>query len=79
MLRFGIKTIFITDYPEITDILLYLEKAYRRKTIFISGAAHEYGQFEKSSAEGFIYNLSKKISKMGFRIVSGFGLGVGVL
>lgn len=77
LLRFGIKTIFITDYPEITNILLYLEKAYRRKTIFISGAAHEYGKFEKSNAEIFIYNLSKKISKMGFRIVSGFGLGVG--
>ena len=77
LLRFGIKTILVSDYSEITDILLQLEWAYRRKTIFLSGAAHEYGRWEAGEAENFIYSLAKEIAALGFRIVSGFGLGVG--
>lgn len=77
LLRFGIKTILVSDYSEITNILQGLEWAYKRKTIFISGAAHEYGRWVSSEAEDFIYNLSQEISALGFRIVSGFGLGVG--
>ncbi|MGE4454770.1 MAG: SIR2 family protein [Sphaerochaeta sp.] len=77
LLRFGIKTILVSDYSEITDILRQLEWAYRRKTIFISGAAHVYGRWESADAENFIYSLSKEIAALGFRIVSGFGLGVG--
>lgn len=77
LLRFGIKTLLVEDYSVITEILGDLEWAYKRNTIFISGAAHEYGRFEKSDAESFIYFLSKDIAAQGFRIVSGFGLGVG--
>ena len=77
LLRFGIKTILVSDYSEITEILHQLEWAYRRKTIFLSGAAHVYGRWESTDAENFIYSLSKEIAALGFRIVSGFGLGVG--
>ena len=77
LLRFGIKTILVSSYTEITDILRELEWAYRRKTIFISGSAHEYARWEPSIAESFICSLAKEIAKSGFRIVSGFGLGVG--
>jgi len=77
LLRFGIKTIPVTDYSEITDLLGQLEWAYRRKTIFLSGAAHEYGRWEATEAEEFIYSLAKEIAALDFRIVSGFGLGVG--
>jgi hypothetical protein len=77
LLRFGIKTILVEDYSEITDLLGLLEWAYRRKTIFISGAANIYGRWEHTVAENFIYSLAKDIAALGFRIVSGFGLGVG--
>ncbi len=77
LLRFGIKTILVSDYSEITEILHQLEWAYRRKTIFLSGSAHEYGQWNSDDAQYFIYSLSKEIAALGFRIVSGFGLGVG--
>jgi len=77
LLRFGIKTILVTEYSEITDILRQLEWAYRRKTLFLSGAAHEYGRWKAADAEDFIYSLAKEIAALGFRIVSGFGLGVG--
>ncbi|WP_158175016.1 SIR2 family protein [Grimontia hollisae] len=77
LLRFGIKTILVSNYKEVTDILYQLEWAYRRKTIFISGSAYEYAKWEPSAAENFIYSLAKEIASLGFRIVSGFGLGVG--
>ena len=77
LLRFGIKTILVSDFSEMTEILGQLEWAYRRKTVFISGAAHEYGRWGSAEGENFIYSLAKEIAALGFRIVSGFGLGVG--
>ncbi|AJP42564.1 hypothetical protein EP12_01370 [Alteromonas australica] len=77
LLRFGIKTILVSDYSQITNILSQLEWAFRRKTIFISGSAYEYGKWDSSEAGHFIYSLAKEIANLGFRIVSGFGLGVG--
>lgn len=77
LLRFGIKTIFIDDYKEITEILSGLEQKYKHRTVFISGAAHDYGDWGKEASEKFVYNLSKDITESGYRIVSGFGLGIG--
>lgn len=75
--RVGVKTLLVDDYQEITEILREVEKSYKRKTIFVSGAAESFSPFEKKDAERFVYKLSREINKRGFRIVSGFGLGVG--
>jgi Sir2- and TIR-associating SLOG family len=48
----------------------------RRKTVFISGSAYEYGSFG-DSGQGFIRDLAKTLLRNDFRIVSGFGSGVG--
>jgi len=77
LLRFGIKTILVSNYSEITDLLHSLEMAYRCKSVFLSGAAHEYGRWNRDEAENFIYQLAKGLSASKLRIVSGFGLGVG--
>jgi hypothetical protein len=77
LLRFNIHVLEVDSYPQVTEILREIENRYRRKTIFISGSAHEYGRWSNSDAEVFITNLSKAIVQNGFRIVSGFGLGVG--
>ncbi len=77
LLRFSIKTILVKEYSEITEILESLEKVYKQNTIFISGAAHQYGNLDKESGEDFVYSLSKSLAKEDFRIVSGFGLGIG--
>lgn len=75
--RFNIKAIRITDYSEITKTLKQVESLYKRKTIFISGAASDYGVRKKDDALIFIHNLSKTLVQKGYKIVSGFGLGVG--
>ncbi|TGL62028.1 SIR2 family protein [Leptospira sarikeiensis] len=75
--RFNIKAIRISDYPEITNTLNKIENLYKRKTIFISGAANDYGARKPNDAFLFIHNLSKTLIQEGYKIVSGFGLGVG--
>jgi hypothetical protein len=54
-----------------------LEQNYKSNTIFISGAAHEYGEMDEREALGFVYSLSRSLVSKSMRVVSGFGLGVG--
>lgn len=75
--RFNVKTILINDFDEITDLLRRLEQNFKSKTIFISGAAHEYGKIDEREALGFVYKLSRSLVLNNMRVVSGFGLGVG--
>lgn len=75
--RFSIETIIIDEFNEITDFLLRLEKELNRDTVFISGSAHEYGEWGRDKAENFISDLSRNIIERGFKIISGYGLGVG--
>lgn len=77
LLRFGIKSLMVDDFKEITEILEGLEKQYRRNTIFISGAAHDYTPNSAEDSNEFVFNLSKELVACSFNIVSGFGLGIG--
>lgn len=54
-----------------------MEQAQKRKTIFISGAAEDYSPYSQQEVEQFIFSLSQEILKLGYRIVTGFGLGIG--
>lgn len=75
--RYGIKSLIIDSYQAITIILEEIEKRFKKKTIFISGSAETYVPFDKNEALGFIHVLSKRIIEQNFRIVNGFGWGVG--
>ena len=77
LLRVGIKATYVEEFSEITDILRSIEDRHKRRTIFISGAAHDYSPWNQGESERFVYELSRAISKKKFRVISGFGLGVG--
>lgn len=77
LLRVGIKVTYVDTFAEITSILRAIEHRHKKKTIFISGAAHDYAPWQQAEAERFVYELSKDISKAQFRVISGFGLGIG--
>jgi hypothetical protein len=77
LMRYKIKTILVDEYSDITEILIEIEKRFRKKTVFISGSAEEYGPWNRNEAQSFIHSLSKSIVSSGFRIVNGFGWGVG--
>ena len=75
--RFNIKTVLIKEYSEITEILQSIRRRYNSRTVYISGAAAEYKPNGKEAYEKFISKLSGRLICEGYKIVSGYGLGVG--
>lgn len=75
--RYGLNAVWINDYPEITEILKEIEVRYLRNTILVSGSAEIYGSFGDKRAGELLHELSKEISSKGYKILSGFGWGVG--
>ncbi|WP_211165905.1 SIR2 family protein [Azoarcus sp. TTM-91] len=77
LLRVGIKTTYVDEFEDINAILKAVEHRHKRRTVFVSGAAHDYSPWSQGEAERFVYELSREISKEKFRVISGFGLGIG--
>lgn len=75
--RFGIQTVLVNEYSEITQLLATVTAKYKKSSVFISGAAEEYGTWSRTDAESFIHQLSHQIAAKKNRIITGFGVGVG--
>lgn len=75
--RYGINPVMLDSYSEITNILAEIEVRTKRKNIFISGAAIDYTPFSEEQAYDFIHRLSYKLAEKEYKIVSGYGLGIG--
>lgn len=77
LIRYGIHSIMIKEYSDITAILKEIERRLKRSNIFISGAAHSYSPFSEEQAKELIHNLSYKLAEEEYKIISGYGLGIG--
>lgn len=77
--RYNINALLVDEYSEITEILTDIKNKIRAPYIFVSGSAHEYKEFndDVNISLKFIRELSKRIIGKNYKIVSGFGLGVG--
>lgn len=76
--RYGIQAVMLDSYSEITDILKKVEEGYLKKNIFISGSVAEYEPaWDRKRVEDFTYCLAKRFVKYDYRVISGFGLGIG--
>lgn len=75
--RFGIQTLLVEDYAQIPEILTEIEARFLKKTVFVAGSAEQYGAWGRDEALGFIHRLSARLVATNFRVVSGFGWGVG--
>lgn len=75
--RYGIQAVFVDSYAEITEILKKIEFAASLKNVFISGAAEEFGSWSADNASNLAFKLSKSLVKKDYRVVSGYGLGLG--
>lgn len=75
--RYGIEAVLIDSYNEIPNILKDVQKAAKCNNIFISGAAHEYGEAWESSAPLFIKNLVKELYRYHYKIITGHARGIG--
>jgi hypothetical protein len=77
LMRFAVYTVLVDDYSEITTLLERVATSYKQSSIFISGAAHDYGGWKAAAAEEFLHKLSYQIASRRNRIITGFGVGVG--
>ena len=76
--RYGIQTIFVDHYAQITDILADVEDAVLKNNVFISGSISGYdGLWTEEKVNELAYKLANRLVKDEFRITSGFGLGIG--
>lgn len=75
--RFGIQTVLVSDYSDITKLLEKVAARYKRSSVFISGAADSYGNWTPQESLAFVHKLAYKIASQKNRIITGFGLGIG--
>lgn len=75
--RYGITPLLIEEYTDIPKILKEVERRYKRRSIFISGSAITYGDFSDYEGRSFVHLLSGSLISNKFRIINGFGCGVG--
>lgn len=75
--RYGIYAVMINDYSEITESLQRIQFKHKLNNIMISGSAEIYDGFGKSNAEEFMFSLSNGLVKKDYKIITGYGLGVG--
>lgn len=75
--RYGIRTIRVDDYAEITSLLAEMAQRFRRKTIFVSGSARNFAPLGPERIDLLANAIGAEIIKRGLRLVSGFGLGIG--
>jgi hypothetical protein len=74
---YGIRTILVDDYGDITNLLHHLNKRVHRKNVFVSGSAYDYSPVGQDRALSLLRRLGTALIDAGFNLVSGMGLGVG--
>jgi len=75
--RYGIVGILVDDYAEYTSILHRVAQSFMRSRVFISGSAADYAPWSQDGAQQLIHEIARRLTREGFSIVSGAGLGVG--
>lgn len=77
--RYGINSILVDEYNDITKILKRIENNYKSKKIFISGSNSDsnFSDFKiRGNADTFISKLSSQLHQNGYHITTGLGLYV---
>lgn len=74
---YGIRTVLIQDYRQITELLKELHRRIFRKNVFVSGSAVDFGPLGRSRIEALSRRLGATLIEKGFNVVSGMGLGIG--
>ena len=75
--RYGIETVLIDDYADIPNILYEIKQMSKCNSIFISGAAYEYGADWEDTAQPFIRKLASELYKKNYKIITGHARGIG--
>lgn len=75
--RFNINPIIVSSYQEVDDIIERLYRRSVRRNVFISSASSDPLPWGEDAVTQFCHQLGSLLTKRGFRIVTGVGLGSG--
>ena len=76
--QYGINTVLVDSYDEMTEMLREIERAYKLTNVFISGSADSFDTpWDKNLAEQLSESIAGRLIHEDFRVTSGFGLGIG--
>ncbi len=75
--RYGIQTVSIDRYEETSTILEELLTLYRRRFVFVSGAAHDFGPLGQQDLETLVRSIGERLAEEEYTLISGGGLSVG--
>lgn len=75
--RFGIQTVVIENFNEITELLAGLHRLTSTGNVFVSGSAQDYSPMGRDKLESLARRLGRELIENGFNLVSGFGLSIG--
>lgn len=77
LLRFGIETLWIEEYDHLESLLRSLAAFVDRKSVFVSGAARDASPLGFPRLDELARELGSRLIREEFRLVSGFGFGLG--
>lgn len=75
--RLNILTVEVDDYSDMPLLLEKIATRFRRTSIFVSGAAVEFGGWKPNEADSFLHDLGTSLSARLDRIIIGSGIGIG--
>jgi hypothetical protein len=75
--RFGIQTIWIDEYEHLTSLMQAVAAFTNRDSVFVSGAAADAAPLGQQRLESLARRIGQRLITDDFRLVSGFGVGVG--
>jgi hypothetical protein len=75
--RYSIQTLLIEEYDEVASILEAIEEQYYYRNIFVSGSAHQFGEFGEPRLRDLCIRLGERAVERDSKLINGFGLNVG--
>ena len=75
--RKNIQTVEVETYDDIPLLLEKVATHFKRSSVFISGAAAEFGAWKPSEADSFLCEIGASLSAENNRIITGSGIGIG--
>jgi len=73
--NYGVQTVLVDDYSEITDILMQIQHNIREKNVFISGACEQRDMDQDYARYARV--LAKWLTESGYKIHTGYGKNIG--
>jgi hypothetical protein len=77
LMRYGIVGLVVDKYSDYTAVLQRVARRFKRSRVFIAGSADDYAPWTESNAHRLLHEIARQLTKEGFGVVSGSGVGVG--